>query len=136
MYRISEGNPLDLADVAQFIDLINEPPRGLEAFFDENKDIIVTRAPGRLDIMGGIADYSGSLVLEMPIAEATLAAIQKSDDRMIKIASFHVSSSRHSAYEMKLADLETHGRPREYADVRDFFDRNRHFHWASYAAGV
>lgn len=24
-------------------------------------------APGRLDFMGGVADYSGSLVLEMPI---------------------------------------------------------------------
>jgi len=25
----------------------------------------VTRAPGRLDVMGGIADYSGSLVLQV-----------------------------------------------------------------------
>ena len=28
-------------------------------------DIFVTRAPGRLDVMGGIADYSGSLVLQV-----------------------------------------------------------------------
>jgi len=27
------------------------------------EDIVVARAPGRLDVMGGIADYSGSLVL-------------------------------------------------------------------------
>lgn len=25
----------------------------------------MTRAPGRLDVMGGIADYSGSLVLQV-----------------------------------------------------------------------
>ena len=25
-------------------------------------------APGRLDFMGGVADYSGSLVLQIPIA--------------------------------------------------------------------
>ena len=36
--------------------------------------IAVARAPGRLDVMGGIADYSGSLVLERPIAEATWVA--------------------------------------------------------------
>ena len=30
------------------------------------EDIFVTRAPGRLDVMGGIADYSGSLVLQVP----------------------------------------------------------------------
>lgn len=26
----------------------------------------MARAPGRLDVMGGIADYSGSLVLQVP----------------------------------------------------------------------
>ena len=33
----------------------------------------IARAPGRLDVMGGIADYSGSLVLEMPIASRAFA---------------------------------------------------------------
>lgn len=36
----------------------------------------IARAPGRLDVMGGIADYSGSLVAEMPIAQATVAGAQ------------------------------------------------------------
>ena len=39
-------------------------------------DIIVTRAPGRLDVMGGIADYSGSLVLQLPLAQACHVAVQ------------------------------------------------------------
>ena len=38
--------------------------------------IHVSRAPGRLDVMGGIADYSGSLVLEMPVAQACHVAAQ------------------------------------------------------------
>lgn len=28
-------------------------------------EVFVARAPGRLDVMGGIADYSGSLVLQV-----------------------------------------------------------------------
>ena len=36
----------------------------------------LARAPGRLDVMGGIADYSGCLVAEMPIAQATVAGAQ------------------------------------------------------------
>jgi hypothetical protein len=44
-------------------------------------EFIVTRAPGRLDVMGGIADYSGSLVLQMPIAEACHVALQLHDVR-------------------------------------------------------
>ncbi len=37
---------------------------------------MVARAPGRLDVMGGIADYSGSLVLQLPLAEACHVAAQ------------------------------------------------------------
>ena len=44
--------------------------------FHEDVDIFVGRAPGRLDVMGGIADYSGSLVLQLPLAIACHAAVQ------------------------------------------------------------
>lgn len=39
--------------------------------------VAVARAPGRLDVMGGIADYSGSLVLQLPLAEACHVAVQR-----------------------------------------------------------
>jgi galactokinase len=39
-------------------------------------DIIITRAPGRLDVMGGIADYSGSLVLQGTAAQGCHVALQ------------------------------------------------------------
>lgn len=42
--------------------------------------VLLARAPGRLDVMGGIADYSGSLVCEMPLAIAAGAVVQKRDD--------------------------------------------------------
>src|SRR5687768_3981524 len=37
-------------------------------------------APGRLDVMGGIADYSGSLVLQKSIKERTHVQCQLRDD--------------------------------------------------------
>jgi L-arabinokinase len=49
-----------------------------QGVFDRAADVFIARAPGRLDVMGGIADYSGSLVLQRPIAEATWAAYQPS----------------------------------------------------------
>ncbi len=45
--------------------------------------VTVARAPGRLDIMGGIADYTGSLVCEMPLAVAAVAVVQKRDDERV-----------------------------------------------------
>ena len=44
--------------------------------FSWSNEIYVTRAPGRLDVMGGIADYSGATVLQLPIAAAAHVALQ------------------------------------------------------------
>ena len=52
-------------------------------FLDPGRSITIARAPGRLDVMGGIADYSGSLVLEMPLACATVAIVQPQDARRL-----------------------------------------------------
>src|SRR5258705_4420865 len=49
-------------------------------FFSTEEQIISATAPGRMDVMGGIADYSGSLLLQMPIKQTTTAGIQKRSD--------------------------------------------------------
>ena len=46
-------------------------------FFSIDDQIIKATAPGRMDVMGGIADYSGSLLLQMPIKQTTVVSIQK-----------------------------------------------------------
>ena len=67
-------------DFVEHIDRLRLLPQNkdstLRTLFEKKSAIHVARAPGRLDIMGGIGDYSGSLVLEMPIAEAAFAAVQ------------------------------------------------------------
>jgi L-arabinokinase len=100
------------------------------ALFDSQRNIIITRAPGRLDVMGGIADYSGSLVLELPIAEATLVALQKDDARILRLTSEALT------FEMPLADFERDGHPIEYDEARAYFKRDNTQQWAAYVAGV
>lgn len=51
----------------------------LAGFFPSGTTVHIARAPGRLDVIGGIADYSGSLVAEMPIGQATFVAAQAGD---------------------------------------------------------
>jgi len=48
--------------------------------FSTEEKIISATAPGRMDVMGGIADYSGSLLLQMPIKQTTTVSIQKRND--------------------------------------------------------
>jgi len=52
----------------------------MKDFFSTDGSIISATAPGRMDVMGGIADYSGSLLLQMPIKQTTTVGIQKRSD--------------------------------------------------------
>ena len=57
--------------------------RGEDRFFCASKPVYVSRAPGRLDLMGGNVDYTGGLVFQSTIREATWAAVQRRDDQRI-----------------------------------------------------
>ena len=136
MFKIVEGNSQGLSDVEWFVRLLGTLPDGLGRFFDTDRDIVVTRAPGRLDVMGGIADYSGSLVLEMPIAEATFAAIQKNSSGKIEIASINSDGERFFTFGLNLADLSRNAQPIALASARDFLNKRKGGGWASYIAGA
>ena len=90
-------------------------------------------APGRLDLMGGIADYSGALVLQWPIAERTRATVVRHELPRLRIA------SRDPAGRVRAADV-----PAEpVCDPAVRFDELRRLlaadpatHWAAYVAGV
>jgi galactokinase len=54
--------------------------------FAPDAPVFVARAPGRLDLMGGNADYTGGMVFQATIRESTHAAVQlRPDDRIILI---------------------------------------------------
>src|SRR5215212_10900612 len=62
----------------------------LAADFGPTRTVRVSRAPGRLDVMGGIADYTGSLVCELPLDRAAAVALQQRDDRQVQVFSFNL----------------------------------------------
>src|SRR5262245_43610965 len=140
MYAIADGKRTDLPDVVAFIDLLNRLPGSSlthsRSLFDFESGLILTRAPGRLDVMGGIADYSGSLVLELPIKEATLVALQLSDERTLKIVSINPTSDDEIVFEMHLNDFEDGGAPLNYEAARRYFGSESSKHWAAYVAGA
>ncbi len=142
MYRIVEGNTAGLADAEEFVKslqaLDRHPAAEARDLFSGTSEVIVTRAPGRLDVMGGIADYSGSLVLQMPIREATLVALEESEKRAIRIVSIGSEADQRPArsFEMGLGELEKDGKPIDYADARRLFQRDAQNRWAAYVAGV
>lgn len=57
--------------------------RSSGAFFSVTWPVYISRAPGRLDLMGGNVDYTGGMVFQATIREATWAAAQRRDDGRI-----------------------------------------------------
>jgi galactokinase len=140
-YEIVGGNARHLPDVAAFVETLDaldtHPTQEARTLFDTREELVIARAPGRLDVMGGIADYSGSLVLELPIAEATFAALQREGARRLRIITLADDAARDAYFEMPLADFECDdGEPIEYEEARDYFASAAKLHWAAYVAGV
>jgi galactokinase len=122
-----------MPDVSAFVETL----RSARGFFESGPEVYISRAPGRLDVMGGIADYSGSLVLEMPIAEAALAALQRDASRKLSIMSLGAENGdRDQTFEMPLDDFIRNGAPVSYSDARRIFERNARDRWAAYIAGA
>ncbi|MEZ4711134.1 MAG: galactokinase family protein [Caldilineaceae bacterium] len=141
MYTPANTPQSALPDVASFIDLLNQlgqhPLPAVRTLFDPAADILVTRAPGRMDLMGGIADYSGSLVLQLPIREATLAAIQLTAERTLTIVSLGADRQDESAvFRIALDALTANGQPLTYEAAHQLFQRDPVRAWAAYVAGA
>jgi L-arabinokinase len=139
-YEIIRGDARQLPDVIAFIERLSQlevhPAPEVRTLFDPQQELTIARAPGRLDVIGGIADYSGSIVLELPIAEATLVALQKDDTRQLRVVSLMENETRVASFEMSLADLERKGEPIEYDEARKYFRGDTTPPWAAYVAGV
>ncbi|PIA34112.1 hypothetical protein AQUCO_03900193v1 [Aquilegia coerulea] len=126
--------------------------------FNWEEEIFVTRAPGRLDVMGGIADYSGSLVLQMPIREACHVAVQRiqpskqklwkhaqarklSNGRestpVLQIVSYGSElSNRGPTFDMDLTDFMDGDQPIPYEKAKVYFAKDPSQKWAAYVAGT
>jgi len=127
-YRVIKGTPK--SDTQEFLATLS----AVSNFFDGDS-LVVTRAPGRLDVMGGIADYSGSLVLQLPIAGATHVALQKLKSTELRVLSQSTGSETRS-FEIDLSALHTDNATGvDYDTARECFS-DRATHWAAYVAGI
>ena len=119
---------------APAIALANAPPDvGGRPFLDSSAPVLIARAPGRLDVMGGIADYSGSLVLEMPLACATYAIAQGQPDRRVDVLSLRGGR----AFDFSI-DLDTilRGELSSWERLAAWFAGRPRDRWAAYVVGA
>lgn len=102
-------------------------------FLDPARETKLGRGPGRLDVMGGIADYSGSLVLQWPLARAAHCAIQFCDEPLVSARSLNAAEI--DAEREVSAPLELIAQS-DYAQAHAALTQNPARAWAAYALGT
>ena len=136
--RPASALPEGVPDLARFVtDLAERVSAGIwgrdVASGENDGPVFVARAPGRLDVMGGIADYSGALVLQWPIREATRVAIRPWRTRLFSIISRGIDGHERRCDVPLDVVTDPH---RSYEEVHAWFANDATRHWAAYVAGV
>jgi L-arabinokinase len=127
--------PIELTEFERLLARPNNDPTGLAGFFNAG-EVWVSRVPARLDVMGGIADYSGSNVCESVLGRGMLMALQPRNDRTLRIRTMQVGH-RNLPVETRIPlDYFASGDGLTgYAEVRALCLANPLVNWAAYIGG-
>ena len=98
--------------------------------------VIVTHAPARLDIMGGVADYCGANVFEMTLDRSAIAACQARADKNLCTITLRAGSQFKPNFHLSLDNFYTDGTLKTYREVQEHFNQEPSTAWASYILGA
>lgn len=106
------------------------------SFFVPDRPIYIARAPGRLDLMGGNDDYTGGLVFEATIREATRVAVQRRSDNRVLIANPQVQTMGwHALVEYEMDDLWHAGQVYPVEHIHQLLRARPGHEWTAYVLG-
>ena len=104
--------------------------------FEKNGQVIITRAPARLDVMGGVAAHCGASVLGLTLERSTVVGCQARWDGRLSALSFDAAAQGYqSARQISIADFYENGNLKSYEEVQQLFARNPQTAWTGYILG-
>lgn len=131
----SELVPFELSELDRLLNKPNSDMSGLASFFAAG-EICVTRVPARLDVMGGIADYSGANVCEAVLGRGVLVGIQARTDRTLRIRSMQAGlKALPIETRLSLSAFYAGDQLAGYAEIRALCQANPLASWATYIVG-
>ena len=98
--------------------------------------VILTRAPARLDLMGGIADYCGANVFEMTVNRTAIAACQAREDRNLCAITLHAGDQFKPNFHLSLDSFYTNGTLKTYSQIQERFSEEPGVAWTGYILGA
>jgi galactokinase len=127
--------PFEILEFEQLLAKPNSDPTGFAGFFNAG-EVWVARVPARLDVMGGIADYSGANVCEAVLGGGMLMALQARTDRTLRIRTTQ-AGRRTLPVETRipLDYLSSGSTLGDYAQMRELCHAHPLAAWAAYIGG-
>ena len=117
--------------------LQEDSPELLSSFgLQKGRQVIVTHAPARLDIMGGVADYCGANVFEMTLDRTAIAACQARKDRNLCAITLRAGSQFKPNFHLSLDSFYTDGTLKTYPQIQEHFNQEPNTAWAGYILGA
>ncbi|HEY7090457.1 MAG TPA: hypothetical protein VH518_20335 [Tepidisphaeraceae bacterium] len=132
----TQALPFEVAEFERLLAKPNSDPTGFAGYF-YGGEIWVARAPARLDVIGGIADYSGANVCEGVLGRGMLMALQPRTDSTLRIRTVQMTG-RHSLpveTRIPLSYFTSGDGLGDYSQVRDLCLSNPLVAWAAYIGG-
>lgn len=127
--------PSEVLEFEQLLRKPNSDPTGLASFFNSG-EVWVARVPARLDVMGGIADYSGANVCEAVLGGGMLMALQSRTDRTLRIRTLQIGRRTLPVETRIPLDYLTSGDSvGDYSQMRELCHANPLVSWAAYIGG-
>ena len=106
-----------------------------ESGFEKSGKVVITRAPARLDIMGGIADYCGAHVAALTLEHGAVVGCQVREDGQLRALSLGADSQSLLGLQISFDDFYDRGHLKSYNQIRQLFARNPKTSWAAYVLG-
>ena len=98
--------------------------------------VVVTQAPARLDIMGGIADYCGANVFEMTLDRTAIAACQAREDGNLCAITLRAGNQFKPNFHLSLDSFYAGGALKTYPQTQELFNQEPSTAWAGYILGA
>ena len=103
--------------------------------FEKSGKVVITRAPARLDVMGGIADHCGANVATLTLEHGAVVGCQVRSDTQLRALSLGIDSGSLSGLRISVDDFYVRGKLKSYNQIRQFFTQNPKTAWAAYVLG-
>jgi L-arabinokinase len=127
--------PFELLELERLLTKPDGDASGIVSIFTTG-EILATRVPARLDVMGGIADYSGANVCEAVLGRGILLGLQARTDRTLRIRTMQAGlKALPIETRVPLQAFKSGDGLASYAEIRALCQANPLANWAAYIVG-